>query len=341
MPRGADDRWRASIVRPRYRADRRRARRRTDRGPSVPAAVAATSRAGAEPTRSGSRAGRVSRPDSTSTASCSSTLRCGGRQRAATSTSTCSTRSGPRAPCASHHARPAAGSCSARGSTTDGSPRSTAKNSAPGSSSTAGSTAGTCPRRTLPRTVTFRWTAQRTVTIGLWLSRLAVVMCIALAVLYRPRHSDDAARAPRLVGFGRERRTSRRRVVAGPAVAAVVALLLAGPGWALVALAVGVCRRGAGPVPIAGRRGAGDLAGVRGDRAVARRAVPTVPERRVAEHVRGPSPPRHARARPARRVAGDPDRRSHERPHGGPRGAPTDTCPGGHRAATRSSLAYS
>ena len=242
---------------------------------------------------------------------------------------------------ASHHARPAAGSCSARASTTDGSPRSIGEISAPGSSSTAASTAGTCPPRTLPRTVTFRWTAQRTVTIGLWLSRLAVVMCIALAILYRPRHFDDAARPPRLVGFGRERPTSWRRVVAGPVVAAVVGLLLCRSGVGTGGVGRRrLCRR-AGPVPIAWRRGAGDLAGVRGDRAVARRAVPTVPERRVAEHVRGPSPARHARARPARRVGGDPDGRSHERPHGGSRGAPTDTCPGGHRAATRSSLAYS
>ncbi len=89
------------------------------------------------------------------------------------------------------------------------------------------------------------------------------------------------------------------------------------------------------------RRGAGDLAGVRGDRALARRAVPTVPERRVAGHVRGPSPPGHARARPARRIAGDPDGRSDERPRGWSSGAPTDTCPGGHRPAPGSSLAYS
>ena len=64
-------RWRASIVRPRHRPDRRRARRRTDRDPSVPAARRRHRGLGRSSTRSGSRAGRVSRPDSTSTASCS------------------------------------------------------------------------------------------------------------------------------------------------------------------------------------------------------------------------------------------------------------------------------
>ena len=70
-------------------------------------------------------------------------------------------------------------------------------------------------------------------------------------------------------------------------------------------------------------------------------ALPTVPQRRMAGHVRGPAPSGHARARPARRFARDPDRRSEERSHGRSRGPRTDTCRGGHRAAPGSILAYS
>ena len=82
--------------------------------------------------------------------------------------------------------------------------------SAPDSSWTAGSTAGNCRRRMRSRTVTFRWTPQRAVTIGLWLSGLAVVACVVLAVADRRRRPIEAARPPRLVGFGRERASSRR-----------------------------------------------------------------------------------------------------------------------------------
>jgi hypothetical protein len=86
--------------------------------------------------------------------------------------------------------------------------------------------------------VTFKWTAQRTVTIGLWLSWLAVAACVVLAVVDRRRRPIEAARSPRLVGLGRERPSSRRQVWAGPAIAAVAALLLVGPGWALLAFAL-------------------------------------------------------------------------------------------------------
>jgi hypothetical protein len=86
--------------------------------------------------------------------------------------------------------------------------------------------------------VTFRWTPQRTVTIGLWSSGLAVAACIVLAVVDRRRRPIAAARPPRLVGVGRERPSTRRLVWAAPALAAVSALLIVGPGWALIALAL-------------------------------------------------------------------------------------------------------
>ena len=89
-----------------------------------------------------------------------------------------------------------------------------------------------------PRTVTFRWTPQRTVTIGLWMSGLAVAGCIVLAVVDRRRRPIVAARPPRLVGLRRERRSTGPRVWLTPAVAAAAALLLAGPGWAVIALAL-------------------------------------------------------------------------------------------------------
>ena len=89
-----------------------------------------------------------------------------------------------------------------------------------------------------PRMVTFNWTPQGTVTTGLWLSGVAVAACIALVVVNRRRYQLEAARPPRLVGFGRERPTTRRQEVAAPAVAAAAGLLLAGPAWALVALSV-------------------------------------------------------------------------------------------------------
>ena len=92
------------------------------------------------------------------------------------------------------------------------------------------------PPSDAPRTVTFRWTPQRTVTLGLWLSGLAVGACIVLAVADRRRRPIEVARPPRLVGFGRERALSRRRVWGGPVVAAVAGLVLVGPGWALLAL---------------------------------------------------------------------------------------------------------
>ena len=122
----------------------------------------------------------------------------------------------------------------------DGTMTSTASISAPDSSWTAGSTAGTCSPSDAPRTVTFRWTPQRAVTIGLWLSGLAVIACVVLAVADRRRRPIEAARSPRLVGFGRELAASRRQLWAGPIVATAVAFVLCGPGWSLVALALGV-----------------------------------------------------------------------------------------------------
>jgi hypothetical protein len=96
------------------------------------------------------------------------------------------------------------------------------------------------PPSNVPRTVTFRWTPQRTVTIGLWLSGLAVAACIVLAVADRRRRPTVAARPPRLISLGRERRLTRRPVWAAPTVAAATAFLIVGPGWALIALALGI-----------------------------------------------------------------------------------------------------
>ena len=88
--------------------------------------------------------------------------------------------------------------------------------------------------------MTFRWTPQRAVTIGLWLSGLAVVGCVVLAIADRRRRPIDTVRSPRLVGFGRERASSRWQAWTGPIVSAAAAFVLCGPGWALVALALGV-----------------------------------------------------------------------------------------------------
>jgi arabinofuranan 3-O-arabinosyltransferase len=89
------------------------------------------------------------------------------------------------------------------------------------------------------RTVTFRWTPQRTVTIGLWLSALAVVGCIALVVADRRHRPLAGQRAPRLIGLAREHTQGRRRW-AGACIAAGAGLLLAGAGWAVLALAIGL-----------------------------------------------------------------------------------------------------
>jgi arabinofuranan 3-O-arabinosyltransferase len=90
------------------------------------------------------------------------------------------------------------------------------------------------------RTLTFRWTPQRAVTIGLWLSALAVIACVVLAVADGRRRPIEAPRPPRLIGFGREPASSRRRIWAAPIVATATAFVLCGPGWALVALALGL-----------------------------------------------------------------------------------------------------
>ncbi|HEX4981699.1 MAG TPA: hypothetical protein VFV63_08375, partial [Ilumatobacteraceae bacterium] len=97
------------------------------------------------------------------------------------------------------------------------------------------------PPSTAPRTVTFRWTPQGTVTTGLVLSGLAVAVCIALVIFFRRRHHIYLPRPPRLVGFGRERSTSRQQMLASTAVTAALGFLLAGPVWALLALAIAVC----------------------------------------------------------------------------------------------------
>jgi arabinofuranan 3-O-arabinosyltransferase len=90
-----------------------------------------------------------------------------------------------------------------------------------------------------PRTVTFRWTPQRTVTIGLWLSALAVVGCGALVVADRRQRPLAGPGAPRLIGVAREHTQGRRRW-AGACIAAGAGLLLAGAGWAVLALAIGL-----------------------------------------------------------------------------------------------------
>jgi arabinofuranan 3-O-arabinosyltransferase len=90
-----------------------------------------------------------------------------------------------------------------------------------------------------PRTVTFRWAPQRTVTIGLWLSALAVVGCIALVVADRRHRPLTGPPAPRLISLAREHTQGRRRW-AGSGIAAGAGLLLAGPGWAVLALAIGL-----------------------------------------------------------------------------------------------------
>ncbi|HWM18888.1 MAG TPA: alpha-(1-_3)-arabinofuranosyltransferase family protein [Ilumatobacteraceae bacterium] len=94
------------------------------------------------------------------------------------------------------------------------------------------------PPSDTPRTVTFTWTPQRTVTVGLWLSGLAVIACVVLAVADRRRRPFAVARSPRLIGLGRDPVATRRQVWAGPIVATAAGLLLAGPGWALVAFAL-------------------------------------------------------------------------------------------------------
>jgi hypothetical protein len=86
------------------------------------------------------------------------------------------------------------------------------------------------------RTVTFRWTPQPTVTIGLIVSALAVIGCVVLAVIDRRRVPATVPAGPRLAGVRRD----RRAVWWPPAtVAAIAALLLVGPLWALLGFALG------------------------------------------------------------------------------------------------------
>ncbi|MGH9134641.1 MAG: hypothetical protein ACRDZZ_11930, partial [Ilumatobacteraceae bacterium] len=93
------------------------------------------------------------------------------------------------------------------------------------------------------RTVSFEWTPQRTVTIALWLSVLAVIGCIALVIVDRRRRPIVAARPPLLVDLRRdrvpgERATVGHRLWVAPVVTTVVAVALAGPGWGMAGLVV-------------------------------------------------------------------------------------------------------
>jgi arabinofuranan 3-O-arabinosyltransferase len=93
-----------------------------------------------------------------------------------------------------------------------------------------------------PTTVEFRWTAQRPVTIGLAISVLAALVCLAVVLLASRRVIEPLPR-PRTVMM---RPVERRRAVIAGGVLIVAAWLLIGPLWALVATgvaAVGVWRR--------------------------------------------------------------------------------------------------
>jgi arabinofuranan 3-O-arabinosyltransferase len=83
-----------------------------------------------------------------------------------------------------------------------------------------------------PTVVDLRWTAQRSVTIALGLSALAVVAAIVLALLDRRR--EPAAELPPARFEFPGPREPLRSIVAAGATWVVAAGLLVGPGWALL-----------------------------------------------------------------------------------------------------------
>jgi arabinofuranan 3-O-arabinosyltransferase len=87
-----------------------------------------------------------------------------------------------------------------------------------------------------PRTVEFRWTAQRRVSIALAISTLAVIGCVVLAVLDRRRRAVDEARPPRFATWQPDQDLRRW---APAVVTAATALLVVGPGWAVIGAAAG------------------------------------------------------------------------------------------------------
>jgi arabinofuranan 3-O-arabinosyltransferase len=90
------------------------------------------------------------------------------------------------------------------------------------------------PPSETPTTVEFRWTAQRPVTIGLAISAVAVLACLAVALLASRRVLTPLPR-PRIVTV---RPSERRRALIAGGVLSVAAGLLIGPLWALVAAVV-------------------------------------------------------------------------------------------------------
>ncbi len=87
------------------------------------------------------------------------------------------------------------------------------------------------PPSTEPGTVTFRWTAQTAVTLGLIVSALAALACLAIAAV-AARSTVGREPGPRLVRAAPSRRASRATAVALVGASGI----LISPVWALVAL---------------------------------------------------------------------------------------------------------
>jgi arabinofuranan 3-O-arabinosyltransferase len=85
-----------------------------------------------------------------------------------------------------------------------------------------------------PTTVEFRWTAQRSVTIGLAVSAIAAIACLLTAVLGARRILAPLPR-PRIVTI---RPTRPRQAAISGGVLIVASVLLIGPLWGLVAVVV-------------------------------------------------------------------------------------------------------
>jgi arabinofuranan 3-O-arabinosyltransferase len=87
-----------------------------------------------------------------------------------------------------------------------------------------------------PPVVTLEWTSQRSLTVALALSVIAVLACIVLALLDRRRRPDGLRVRPARFEFP-GRPAPRPALVAGAGVWIVAAGLLVGPAWALAAAA--------------------------------------------------------------------------------------------------------
>jgi arabinofuranan 3-O-arabinosyltransferase len=87
-----------------------------------------------------------------------------------------------------------------------------------------------------PRTVELRWTPQRTVSIALVLSAVAVVGCIVLAVVDRRRRAVTVPRPPRFAGWGPDPRVAwwLPAIVTGG-----TALLVVDARWAIAGAVLG------------------------------------------------------------------------------------------------------